>query len=226
MMRKKFSPSAQDFIDRICRIEGRLFPDQLDERDSARMKSHGKYSWLYRPSHHIASGLVTQEDVALLSQPGKRMLSVGAHPAFLERVLVELSIPVVNILVADNDPALPEHAGPVRAVEFDMTKDWPAIGDFDRIIFPESLCIAISDKMKGGEVSVDAGPHPTDALETALLTGIIGQAVSRLRPGGIIRANGPMSHPTIVDAMSAQLQKKGFTLQVDYRRFLLTVRGV
>ncbi|NOS67771.1 MAG: hypothetical protein HOO67_05415 [Candidatus Peribacteraceae bacterium] len=226
-MASKNLPSPEtSFVARIRQLEERLFPDQLDDSDPTRMKSHGKYSWLYRPSHHIASGLLTQDDSAFLLVPGRRLLSVGSHPVFLEKILIEVGIPAENILVADVNPELSQAAASIPSVVFDMNEQWPDIGMFDLIIFPESLCIAIRDNMKDRVVPKDAGPHPTDALETELLTGILRQAIGRLRPGGIIRANGPMSHPKIVDAMKVQLQKEGFTVQIDYKRFLLTIRNL
>ncbi len=223
MRRKQLPAAEQSFVDRIRLIEERLFQGQLEEGDPARIKSHGKYSWLYRPSHHAAAGLLTQEDVTLLSTPGKRLLSIGAHPAFFERVLTELGVPVENMLLADKDPALVKSAGSLESVIFDMTGAWPSIGDFDRIIFPESLCIAISDTMKKRDVPT-GGPHATDAFEAQLLTDIVRNALKRLRAGGIIRANGPMSHPNVVKATSATLRKEGYELAVKYQRFLLSIR--
>lgn len=209
-----------DFIDRIRQIEQRFFADQLDETDSVRMKSHGKYSWLYRPSHHAETGLITGEDVQLLSQTGKRLLSMGAHPAYLEKVLVELGVPVENILAADNNQELTECAGNIPSIIFDMNKEWLDVGTFDLIIFPESLCIAIGDTLP----TAPEGSYANDPLEAQMLAHVIKEALARLRDGGEIRANGPMHHPKVVDAARALLTRETLEPEIEYRRFFLTVR--
>jgi hypothetical protein len=202
--------TTKAFVGEVRRLEERLFADQLG--DAGRMKSD-RYSWHYRPSHHAASGLVTPDDI------GKHILSVGAFPAYLERVLCELG--ATHIVIADNDPAIAEIKSDMKAVVFDATKPWPAAGGtFDLIIFPESLCICMSDLLKKDS---DV-PFATDTLEAELLSGILGQALSRLRPGGEIRANGPMSHPNVVAAAKAKLEQAGQKPVIEYQRFFLRVR--
>ncbi|MDD4628451.1 MAG: hypothetical protein PHE68_03605 [Candidatus Peribacteraceae bacterium] len=219
---KKVPAPAQVFADRIRALEERLFGAEL--QGEARVKS-GRSFWHFRPSHHIATGLLTPEDVTLLSAPGKRLLSVGAYPAFLERLLPELGVPPANILLADKEPAIATCGGSIPTMTFDVNDPWPQIGTFDRIIFPESLCIAISDRMKmRGMTKIDDTAHPTDALEASLLAAILRQSLARLRPGGIIRANGPMSHPKVFEVMSGELRKEGLTFVIDYQRFFLLVR--
>ncbi len=224
MRPRKISTADPFFVDRVRALEERLFADELDPGDASRMKSHGKYSWLYRPSHHAAAGLLTQEDVALLSEKGRRLLSVGAHPAFFERLLPELGVPAENMLLADVDPGLADVCDPIPHIIFDAVGPWPDLGTFDRIIFPESLCIAISDNIKKRGIPDDLeNPYANDVLEAQLLAHILTEALARLRPQGVIRANGPMSHPTVVKAMSAMLLKEGIRHAVKYERFFLTV---
>jgi hypothetical protein len=208
------------FIDRIRQLEEQFFTDQLDESDSSRMKSHGKYSWLYRPSHHVETGLITEEDVRLLSESGRHLLSVGAHPAYLEKILIELGVPTENMLVTDNDPELKQSAGQIPCSVFDMNTAWPYIGTFDLIIFPESLCIAIRDALP----EVPEGSYANDPLEAHMLAHVLTEALARLTPRGTIKANGPMSHPKVAQAMSKMLHAVNIAHHVHYQRFFLTVQ--
>ncbi len=228
-MRHPKLPSPQHaFVDQIRRLEERLFPDHLSADDPSRMKSESGKFWHYRPSHHFATGLLTQEDVTILSEPDRRLLSVGAYPAFLEKILVELGLPSKNILLTDNNPALSEDSGPMQTIIFDLCDTWPAMGTFDRIIFPESLCISITDTIKSRgdhrDVRESDGPHASDAIDTEILTGVVRQAFTRLRKDGILRANGPMSHPKILAAMSARLTQEGLLHSMDSRRFFLEMK--
>ena len=228
MRHRKLAATEQSFVDRVRELEERIFPYQLFEKNLNFMKSDGRHFWHFRPSHHIATGLVTEEDIELLSQPGKRLLSVGAHPGFLEQTLVAFGVPAENILLSDNDPAVSFCCDSIQAVIFDMLEKWPQIGTFDRIIFPESLCIAISDNMRekgivSDATNIKAGIYEHDAVEATLLADILRQALRRLQPGGVIRCNGPMSHPNVVKATSARLTHEGYGHTMDYHRFFLSV---
>lgn len=218
---------AEDaFVQEIQALEERMFGDQLDPSDGTRIKNDG-YSWRYRPSHHARTGLITQDDLLFLSMTGKRLLSVGAHPAFFERILCELGVSPANIVLADSDPEITKSEGFMEKIMFDATEPWPDIGTFDRIIFPESLCIAVGDKIKRDHARIPESkdsPFPTDPLEAELLTIILGQALQRLRPQGIIRANGPMSHPSVIQAVSAKLEDAGKHHVMEYRRYFLVLR--
>ncbi|MFA6039336.1 MAG: hypothetical protein WCV62_01240 [Candidatus Peribacteraceae bacterium] len=219
MKRKKAPASQRPFVERVRELEERLFAGKLREDEPGMMQEERKF-WRFRPSHHAATGLLTQEDVALLSQPGKRLLSVGAMPAYLERLLPELGVPAENILVTDTDPDITDAAAPLPALAFDMHGTWPETGTFDRIIFPESLCIAIRDRLPKEEND----DHHLDEREAELLTAILKQALMRLRPAGILRANGPMSHPNVMHAVAATLQEEGLAPVMDCKRFFLTVQ--
>jgi hypothetical protein len=114
---------------------------------------------------------------------------------------------------------------------FDMHGAWPDIGKFDRIIFPESLCVSIGDTLRekaGAQEravdSVSPAAHPRDALEAALLTALVRKAFDRLQPGGIILANGPMSHPNVLRIMSENLRAEGSLHTLEERRFFLSMR--
>lgn len=212
------------FVSRVRETEERLFGDECDPADSAHMKNDG-YSWLYRPSHHASTGLITAADIRPLSLPGKRMLSVGGHPAYLERTLVELGVPAENIVAADVLPAIAEANLPFETVCFDMLGPWPEIGTFDLIVFPESLCIALTDRLKKSGPHGDA-PFATDPQEARLLCDVLCSALARLRSGGEIRANGPQSHPNVVKAARSLVEARGHPHELDYQRYFLRVRKI
>lgn len=213
-------------LPRVAALEARLFADQLDPTDPTRLKSDA-YSWLYRPSHHIKSGLITQEDIEALKNPDARLLSIGAHPAYLEKILVELGVPAEHITIADSNPAILTLETPMTKKHFDATQEWPDIGTFDLIIFPESLCISLSNKIEQEGTEPQAkksSKYPTDQRESELLAFVLGQALTRLRQGGLIKANGPMSHPNVVRKAEAILKAQGLDVEIEYERFFLTVR--
>jgi hypothetical protein len=220
MKRKKVPESRRSFVEKIKEWEERLFGDALHEQERSFMKSE-RYFWHFRPSHHVASGLLTEEDIALLSQPGKRLLSIGAHPAFLERLLPQLGVPRPNIVIADNDPAIVQAVGEIETHVFDANGQWPEIGMFDILIFPESLCIIAGEHLQEG---VTASREERDEEEAKRLASVLTQALVRLRPGGVIRANGPMSHPNVIKKMSGMLGEKGPAPVVEYQRFFLSIR--
>ncbi len=187
---------------------------------------HNGYAWHYRPSHHIVSGLVTTEDLDLVTKPGHRLLSMGAHPAYLERILIDLGLPATHLTIADSDPRIVECPGDMQKIHCTMLGHWPELGQFDRIIFPESLCIALTDAIsKAGPITDSKLPHPTDALEATLLAQVLSEALHCLAPGGIIRANGPMSHPNVVRAVSRILESQGEHHAIHYTRYLMTMES-
>ena len=209
-------------IARIRALEEQEFATQLHAEDLTRMKSD-RYSWHYRPSHHIATGLITEGAIALLSQPRKHLLRVGAHPGYLERLLCTLGIPAENILLADNATDFLKEKHSLEKISFDMLGPWPAIGSFDRIIFPESLCIALRDHIKNMHPKAE-GLLPRDAVEAELLSRVLRQALKRLQPDGEIRSNGPQSHPKVVKAARAKLDAEGYPHTLAYQRYFLSVR--
>jgi hypothetical protein len=216
------SGEAASFLARVRALEERLFPDLLAAGEKKRMGSGERgYWWHFRPSHHLRTGLVAEDDIALLREPGRRLLSVGAHPGSLEHVLVALGVPADHLLLADSDPAIAESGLPSAA--FDATEPWPDIGTFDRIVFPESLCIAVGNRLKRDGIAADV-THVSDPAEAMILAHVLREALARLRPGGEIRANGPQSHPNVVDRARTLLEEHGPKPVIAYERYFLRVR--
>ncbi len=222
MRRPRLSSDEYEFVSRVRALEQQLFKNELHLDDSSRMKND-QYSWLYRPSHHVATKLITESDIKMLSLPDKHLLSVGAHPAYLERLLLELGVPTEHILIADSDPALKAAKKSLRSLQFDMLEPWPEIGMFDLIIFPESLCIAMADRIAKEGSDQNGEEFPTDAREAELLSAVLSQALKRLEPHGEIRANGPQSHPNVVNAAKDMLSEQGIQHELEYQRYFLSV---
>ncbi len=220
---QKLSPAARAFVAVVRAAEERLFPELLDPDHPRRLVS-ARRSWEYRPSHHVRRGLVGPDDVVALSLPGRRLLSVGAHPACLEHLLCSLGVPAEHVVVADVDPALLGCVGAMEKVVFDVFGPWPALGGFDLILFPESLCIALGDRVAQADDGA-GGAFSGDVLAGRLLAHVLGNALERLRPGGEVRADGPMSHPNVVRVASAALDAAGHAHELEYDRFFLRVRG-
>lgn len=218
MKRRKAAAAQQSFFDDMRAIEERLFADGFHE-DRSMMKSE-RYFWHFRPSHHVATGLVTSEDVAFLRQPGRRLLSIGAFPGFLERALVEFGVPAENIVLTDKDPAVVGCTADMRCLSFDMNDAWPAMGEFDRIIFPESLCIAVGERVRG-DVRARA---ERDAAESRRLAHVLREALGCLRSGGVVRADGPMSHPNVIRAAKDLLREAGQACEIAADRFFLVAQ--
>ena len=218
----KLGPVGCAFVAQVREVEERLFPELLDPDHPHRLSS-ARRSWEYRPSHHVRRGLVGVADLEVLAGAGRRVLSVGAHPCCLERLLCELGVPPEKVVVADRDPDVAACAPGAWAV-FDLLERWPELGRFDLVLFPESLCIALSDRVAAQGPHGGSGAFPGDALEARLLAHMVGEALVRLAPGGEIRADGPMSHPNVVRTASEALDAAGLQHVLEYDRFFLRVR--
>jgi hypothetical protein len=210
------------FTEDVRVLEERLFRGSFDASDPRRMK-HAGYAWHYRPSHHVKTGLVTANDISLLSQPDKRLLSVGAYPMYLEQLLCVLGVLAENMLVADIDPKIRHSEGVMPKAMFDATGIWPEIGSFDLIIFPESLCMAVGGDSKP-DTEKEKDDFSADQKEGQLLGSVLIQALKKLRPSGEIRANGPMSHPNVVNIARTKIDAAGMQYEIDYERFFMKVR--
>jgi hypothetical protein len=211
----------------VAGIEQRLFADLLDPADATRLRSDRR-AWHYRPSHHVRRGLFTPPDIIRLQQLGARLLSIGAWPLVFERTLLELGVPVAHLVVADSDPDILTAQHTFEARAFDLTQAWPGdLGTFDLIIFPESLCIALTDRLQqeGQPLGLVAGGFPGDEPQAQLLSVVCAQALGHLRRGGVVRADGPMPHPKVVQRASQLLLEAGWPHTLRYERYLLQVQA-
>lgn len=226
--------SGRAFVEKVRRLEERLFSDNLEPYCPDDMKNEGRNYMHFRPSHHFETGLVTEEDVENLRRPTARLLSIGAFPPFLERTLIELGIPATNIVIADEEPAILQADIPCKKVLLNVKGDWPDIGTFDRIIFPESLGVAtdMSTNASGKQIFLTDPKFPEvlsivkdyDAVELSIFMKVIKEVSKRLRPEGIMRANGPSAHPHVIGAMHLALRELGYNHIIEYWDYFLSIK--
>src|SRR3989344_2636912 len=126
----------EEYYQRVRIKQGKLFP-QFKEGDiiEDNRTSYG----FFAPSYYFDPNapFITPEIVRELTE-GKRMLSVGCGPAYLERFLVRAEkISSTRIELADIDPHYRRRGFKMHV--FDMLKPWPGFeGKFDYTIFPNS----------------------------------------------------------------------------------------
>lgn len=191
---------SKPYWHKIRELEAQLFPE-FKEEDYSFTSPETNYAY-YAPNVHFRKGLVTEANVEnFLEDPDKKMLSVGAGPAYLERLLVHLGINKDRITLADIEPHdLPD--GFARKI-FDMSKEWPEFNEdekFDLIVFPESP--PINDFNKSDEQIVK---------DFSLL---IERALHHLQPDGEIKMTGNPNHPMVVEKVEQELRKMGHDVTV------------
>ena len=158
----------------VHRLEVKLFPEFRGRNFLDICTTDGYYS-VFLPSWHFKTKVMTSEMVEdLRANRTKRLLSVGAGPAYLEIFLTCLGIKHKQIELADIHPSnLPEC---FRKHYLDMHHDWPTLGTtYDYIIFPESILLNVK---RTDEERIDA------------LYGLLNKCLLILKKGGEIHMNG------------------------------------
>lgn len=152
----------------------RVIPESIDAdgfSPNHMTDSETRYFY-FSPLTYFRNELVDEQMINDL-KTDKRMLSVGAGRADLERVLEEgYGIPANHITIADirlhskaRQTSFPMH-------EFDMKKEWPKFdAKFDYIIFPESFGMAF------------AGPESTNGSRTHRFFDIVENVVKKTKSG-------------------------------------------
>lgn len=175
----------------IADIEKTEFPQTRNSttHEDAYGYDSANHFFFFRPSHHIAAGLINPGIISDLQQTNHQLLSVGAGPALLEQLLTRrFGINSTAITLADiNREKIPNN---FNFHQFDMFGEWPeTLGKFEYIIFPQAL-IAISNK-------------PSSSWGDAL-SKLFSNALDHLDEGGQIRLTGmsPQSeaHAPIIQA--------------------------
>ena len=165
----------------------------------------GPYAY-FAPSYHIQRGLVGKTIIEDLRK-GKKMLSVGSGPAYLERLLVNrFGVDPNNITLSDISTSnVPEG---FNFHQFDMYGQWPDFGQsFDYIIFPESLCdIGITRDFKRVETE--------GRVERA--THLFRQSLRNLNPYGQARFDGYV-HRHIFDEAIKRVHQENPNARLVYR---------
>lgn len=195
----------------IRRAEKRIFPEfKNDDKCYLLSGFHDSY---YSPSWHYKAGLLTKEMISQLRSSRKRLLSIGAGPAYMERFLVRLGVKAQNIVLADIDPSLMPTG--FKTYKFNMFEEWPEFGaTFDYIIFPMSIPIFY------GLFKDDTGIQWTALALYSLLC----ESLSRLANGGQIRIKGAYIADKTVGKTLSMLRKDGFTLSYSNDGGLLVIK--
>ena len=193
----------------VKKIEEEAFSDEIDSSCDQIKSSGGGYTY-YAPSWYFYKiPFLSEKEINLLKRPGKNMLSVGAGPAHLERLLVShFGVPRENIVLADRvSEQLPVG---FRTYIFDMHQIWPKMNEapFNYIIFPESYLPDIEPK------------ENTDYDELIRIRGqnlanVLRHAIPYLKTPGHIRLKPAFKEE--VDAMKDSLEKEFSGVKIAYR---------
>jgi hypothetical protein len=201
-MPEKFKPTiekSKPYWQRIRELEAQLFPEFKDEDFC--IDSPETNNFYFAPSVHFKEALITETDVEnFKNDPKRKMLSVGAGPAYLERLLVNLGVNKDNIVLADKNPRdLPSD---FKIKIFDMSGEWPEFedGQFDLIIFPENPSINVNSDF--GEERIQA------------FTSLFAKALQHLKPGGEIKITGNRNVEEITEKVEQELKKVGYNVTV------------
>lgn len=151
-MKRKFSSMTQEeFVADAQKRMKRVFGG-LDRREEIYEGAKSNYFY-FSGMYHIRSGLVTPSVVNDLRN-GKTLLSVGCGDAHLERFLSKgYEIPSSRITLTDKSLDECVQTFGSTFYQFDMTKPWPIIGNYDYILFPESLGVALLESERGKPAS-------------------------------------------------------------------------
>ncbi len=181
--------NPHDYHAFIKQLQEKEFPGEIDHNEHI-PRFDGSYI-MFAPSHHFrpASSLMTKELVDDLSENGKKILSVGCGPAYLERLLVSrLGVDKDQITLADiSSEYVPEG---FRFYQFDMHKDWPSFDrTYDYVLFPESVLLNVNFSSKRG---CFIGLHRQPERERGL-SNILYRSLSVLnKPGQVRMTSGVM----------------------------------
>ncbi|MBP9836808.1 MAG: hypothetical protein KBC78_03160 [Candidatus Pacebacteria bacterium] len=198
--------SKESFDEELKSLQRRMFGNRL-KNDSYVLTQPGSEHSYFSPYHHFEKGLVTEELVEdLKSHPDEKILSVGAGPAFLEQLLVEMGIDKERFVLSDKDTeVMPE--GFVN-IELNMYGQWPNnLGKFSLILFPESVRIH-SDK-------------PSEVFELLLK-----RALGALEDDGEIRMDGHGQNTKVTDKIEAHLREQGYKVEIKNNGKLLVATKI
>jgi hypothetical protein len=207
---EKFEKFEADksFVATIRNLERELFPEFKNE---TLYSPEGVNYFYFAPSWHIEAGLLTENDIELLRRDETRkLLSVGAGAAHLERLLVKMGVAQESIfLVDENASTMPPE---FERMEFDMYGQWPDFERkrFDRIIFPESVLLNVRFRKH--------------AERRNGLRHIIASSLPLLTQEGVMCADGHSQLAANVGEVIQSLQREGHTVSVHYDDVLLKVK--
>jgi hypothetical protein len=210
-------------VDLVKTLEAEQFPEFAGKPGFQSPRTGLKYM---APSTLVEKGAVTPGDIEhLASDSGSKMLSVGAGPGYLERLLLKFGINPDQIVVADKDPTdLPQEL-PRR--EFDMTKPWPADlssgGAYCLIVFPESRQFGDQQELEALRASMEAEDpdvmiEDKDVYRELYLRGmyrLIAHALPHLDPSGKITITGVPLGPLMLFEVRNRLLSHGHDISME-----------
>lgn len=149
----------------------------------------------FRLSYFFKAEFITEEDVQALRQEGKKLLSIGSGPAYLERTLQSLGVPNENVVISDiSDDGLSKE---FRSYVFDMhSEEWPKFeeGGFDLIIIPEAFGVSLPRR----DLPYWAKAH--------LLQGVVTKSLDLLKPNGELRMIDPsVNNKSVISELQKNL---------------------
>ena len=164
----------------------------------------------HAPSWHFYTRLLTEGIVNDIRENKRKVLSVGAGKAHLERLLANrLRISIEQLVLTDRVPIMPEG---FEQLLFDMYEEWPEIKDsFDYVVFPESV---IPNRFK------------TDEEKRTGLYHILENSLRVLKPNGQIRmdAHSQVGGIIGIDTVFERLKDVNPQLEISYNSNLVVVK--
>ncbi|MFH1533770.1 MAG: hypothetical protein ABID64_02470 [Nitrospirota bacterium] len=190
------------FLAEIRQKEIEMFP-QVSDLGYGSTGSKGCYIY-FKPSWHIDKGIFSEVDLEVFKEnTDKQILSIGAGPALLEQLLVELGMESDQFTLADIDPnVLPP---PFTRYIFDRYQIWPQItkAPFDLIIMPENPMV-VYHTVKKNSIRVSL----------SVFYSLIEQALINLKPEGEIRMTGVAIEQENLDLVEKQLTENGYDIEI------------
>ncbi len=196
----------KEYWEVIREKEQEMFPEFASDDKHATEENRYVH---FAPSWHFKSGLITEADVdKLASDSTKTLLSIGAGPAHLERLLTTLGVKSQNMTLTDIDAkSLPSG---FNTKVFDMYQPWNELGNekYDLIIFPESTLFNVR--------------FETDEEKQRALYRLIRSGTIHLKPGGIIRIPHKIGIEN-VEAVQTTIAKYTKKIKLHFNRHLVTI---
>lgn len=166
-----------------------LFPEFKDKQVLADLAWRHQYS----PAYHFRVGLMNEDIVSDLKEGG-RLLVVGSGDAYLERFLVgALGVPADRIALSDREEIRTQGFETHR---FDMYDSWPAVGEFQHILFPRSVFLG-----RGRQRTI---PHD----DAQAIEHLVRESSAHLTTPGYARMSGYLPDAPVLTDLKQKLSRE------------------
>lgn len=227
-------PKQCEYWETVFEEEEILFPEKkkIAKEDgnygSSIPNMDGGYIHFF-PSYHFRKGLITEKNLNdLINDPSKKLLSVGAGYAYLEKFLVYKGIKNENITLADiNKDLMPQE---FHTITMNMFDDWKEVLDnkYDLIIFPESVFTYSDSNFDKKKFNSDNLYERNNNIIN-LIYKLILKSIKHLKSNGEIRMTTPILYSSLmdnlVDKLSTGLKQDGYNISIQSGRELLVVKN-